>query len=436
MECVEDVAHAQTTGSLELNLPRRLWSARWLNDSPNRCKVSGFGRNKASRVVNAPTRLSPQRLLRNASKAGFGMSLLLQIVPSLPPSIGGVGEHALLLGGEMSRSCAQRSIFLVGDPTWERPPESAEFEVRKVVRRCALDLQEQSVGLQTILLHYVGYGYATRGVPFWLHNGLRKIVRGGRVKLLTFFHELYGFGPPWRSSFWLSPLQRWVCARLAVLSDVRYTNREESAQILRAMSPRHSGRIGVWPVLSNFGEPASLLPLPGRLPQLVIYGGVSRSSGGLRASIANLRVCCERLGIKRIVSFGRIPIVGLDFLPVEYRGVLPVEEVSYILKKSRAGYVDYDARFLGKSGIFAAYCAHGLVPILPHTTATSGDGLVPTVHFLASDNLPRTLNLEFAERIAATAHAWYAQHNLSVAASAIAGNIESLRDRRHILEKA
>ncbi|MFZ4728709.1 MAG: glycosyltransferase family 1 protein, partial [Pseudanabaena sp.] len=68
-----------------------------------------------------------------------------------------------------------------------------------------------------VLLHYVGYGYAKRGCPVWLVDGIQrwKNLYPDRL-LVTMFHELHASGtPPWTSSFWLSPLQKNLVTRLA-----------------------------------------------------------------------------------------------------------------------------------------------------------------------------------------------------------------------------
>ncbi len=50
-------------------------------------------------------------------------------------------------------------------------------------------------------------------------------------------------------------------------------------------------------------------------------------------------------------------------IPVRRHGVLPAAEVSRLLLGSLAGFVAYPAYFLPKSTIFAAYCAHGVLPV-------------------------------------------------------------------------
>jgi hypothetical protein len=58
-----------------------------------------------------------------------------------------------------------------------------------------------------VILHYVNYGYQTRGVPFALLRFARELRGQLRGQWVTTFHELYAWGPPWKSEFWLRPLQ-------------------------------------------------------------------------------------------------------------------------------------------------------------------------------------------------------------------------------------
>ena len=76
----------------------------------------------------------------------------------------------------------------------------------------------------SVVLQLSGYGFDKRGAPLWL----LKEIEGRRRHIKSFgvfFHELYAFGPPWSSSFWLSPVQRHIACRLAVLSDFWMTSR-------------------------------------------------------------------------------------------------------------------------------------------------------------------------------------------------------------------
>ncbi|HYX18488.1 MAG TPA: hypothetical protein VE944_29820 [Nostoc sp.] len=78
-----------------------------------------------------------------------------------------------------------------------------------------------------ILLYYVGYGYAQRGCPVWLVDGLERWKNlFPKRSLVTMFHEISASVPPWTSAFWLSSLQRSLAARLAQMSDRCITSKQ------------------------------------------------------------------------------------------------------------------------------------------------------------------------------------------------------------------
>ena len=120
---------------------------------------------------------------------------------------------------------------------------------------------------ESVFLQMSGYGFDKRGAPLWLLHEIEK--RRTHIKTLgIFFHELYAVGPPWTSSFWLSPVQRRISRRLAGLSDFWMTNREGSEQWLRRFSGDKPH--AVLPVFSNVGE--TVTPARPRLPRIVVFG--------------------------------------------------------------------------------------------------------------------------------------------------------------------
>ncbi len=100
-------------------------------------------------------------------------------------------------------------------------------------------------------------------------------------------------------------------------------------------------------------------------------------------------------------------------------GELPIEQVSQILRQSIAGIFDYAAHLWSKSGIFAAYCAHGLVPVC--MSPASGDtGITKNMYLLAGDN---HFNGDLSRRIASIAgeaNRWYRNHSRSISAERMA----------------
>jgi len=311
---------------------------------------------------------------------------VLHVVPHLPPPYEGVGTYAAALAGALGGEAR----FLVGDPGWSGDGG------RAVEARTAAALLEGIGDAGTVLLHYAGYGYESRGCPAWLAEGLGR----WQGRLVTVFHEVWASGPPWRSSFWLLPIQRRLAALLAVRSQELATTLEVYAGLLR---PWTAGRgIAVLPVFSTVGEPAAVPGFGERPRRLAVFGGAGvrgRAWGPFRP---DLERAARALAIEEIVDVGTPISVPADLagIPVRPLGVLPPAGVSDLLLGSAAGFLAYPPDFLPKSTIFAAYCAHGVLPVCAWRRHPA-------------DRLPYWTGGSEPVAVAAAAHAWYRGHSLA-----------------------
>ena len=360
-------------------------------------------------------------------------AVLVQIVPSLPPAVNGVGDYATLLARELRSRHGTESTFVVGDPAWTPPADGAEFPARAVAARTADALGSllAAAGEEptTVLLHYVPYGYAPRGCPFWLVKSLRHLryLRYPRAKnrIITIFHELSADGePPWRSAFWLSPFQRRLGRELGRLSDGRQMTTNLVADQLRAMLPPDDNAVAALPVFSNLGETESPLPLAQRQRRMVVFGTRTWREAVYQRHADDLLAACRRLGIESVLDVGAplaSPPSGLP-IPFAAHGLLRTEDAPEVFGKSLAGFFTYPTPYLGKSGIFAAYCAHGLVPVTPaDNRRPNGDGLCAGTHYLAGPDG------EAPAEVSRAAHAWYGQHGIRVHANAVRRAVSRVR---------
>ncbi len=100
-------------------------------------------------------------------------------------------------------------------------------------------------------------------------------------------------------------------------------------------------------------------------------------------------------------------------LPIRPQGALPKSEVSELLLDSAAGFVSYAPRFLPKSGVFAAYCAHGVLPICAWEHHPKDENLAAGRHYWDVDGATAAAcGADSFQAIADTARAWYAGHSL------------------------
>jgi hypothetical protein len=201
---------------------------------------------------------------------------------------------------------------------------------------------------------------------------------------------------------------------LAELSDHCVTNIRRFARYLESRLDLQSRRVDVFPVFSNVGE-FYQRERP-RSNEMVIFGGAGwreMAYVSFRDALINV---CRTLDIKRIHDIG--PGLSARFeLPVnvEWHGPLPASDVSEIMRNARFSFFTYPTPFLAKSGIFAAYASHGLVPITADgNDKANEDQLELNNHFLTCGGAPdKADNLSIVgERL----HDWYAEHRLDVQA--------------------
>lgn len=354
---------------------------------------------------------------------------IVQIVPRLPPAICGVGDYARLLAGAM-RPHGIETRFVVADAAWRGEADVEGFGVEHLAHpsRDGLLQALENVGADAVLLHFVGYGYDRTGCPWWLIEGL-KTWRVGRSerRLLTMFHELYAIGPPWRRAFWTWRTQLSILARLLEVCDGCRTNMESRARRIEQASPLYKGRVAVAPVFSTVGERAEAAPLRQRQPQMVVFGSAAGRLNIYNGHRDALIACCQQLGVEKIVDIGKPLGEPLDLpLPIVHCGALPAQEVSDLLHNSTAGSVAYAPRQLGKSTIFAAYCAHGLLPVCYGSQNGQQDGLMPGIHFWNPNRTRAALSAQEAQAVAQAAHAWYCGHSLHAQAQATADQLRHM----------
>ena len=178
-------------------------------------------------------------------------------------------------------------------------------------------------------------------------------------------------------------------------------------------------------VPSNVGEPLEPGELVTRAKSMVVFGQPGSRKRSYATQMAALQRACERLGISEVQdvgeSFDGMP-ERVGSVPVSRHGVLGARDLSLLLADCVAGFVAYPRAFLAKSGVFAAYCAHRLMPVLPSVDRRpDADGIVGGVHYLSVDGKRGgEATAENAQAIADAAWKWYQGHSLKSHARAFA----------------
>lgn len=306
----------------------------------------------------------------------------------VPPGSGGVRDYATLVGNSL-----------------HSPP----LEMTR-----ATDVSDLSG--DCLLLHFSGYGYQKRGLPLWLVAHMRTL----RTRFKAFgvvFHELYASSPPWGSAFWLAGWQKRIARELLDLSDFWLTNREESGRWLLAQRQATPHR--VLPVFSNVGEPASIDA--DRAPHLVVFGGPGVRANVYRWAGGEVFDCARRQGLVIHDIGPPLQDAALVERLVQERAVvhgkLAAQDVSSALSSARYGALSYPIDYASKSGVLAAYAAHGICPILLWNDHRPHDGLIANVNYVAG--FP-ALDATDPSAIGRAARQWYEPH-------CVAAHVEALR---------
>lgn len=354
---------------------------------------------------------------------------LVQLVPTLGPPVEGVGAHARCLAAHLGRDEGVRVELVVGTPLGTGGPRRTEAgaPVRAVAERSGPALAAALAGADadapegdrptTVLVHYSNYGYQARGCPFWLAAGVESWRRGGpRRRLVTLFHEVYATGAPWTSSFWLSPAQRRIAARIARVSDALMTSLERYAGLLERLGAPTEPFVA--PVFSTVGEPAEAPPLHRRARRGVVFGGSGIRSRAYGADRGALEAACRRLELEELLDVGpplAAPPGTVAGRPVRGLGVLPSEEVGELLAGSAVGLISYPPAFLSKSTVFAAYSAHGMLPVCLWGRRSGAEAAGPEPRWWsppAAGGEGSVPDAAARQAIATRALAWYRGHSL------------------------
>lgn len=325
---------------------------------------------------------------------------ILHLATAIPPVVCGVGDYAFQVNRTLGQNWGLNPRLHA-----PRPSEPTSGKVT--------NLKDALRSARIVILQYSGYAYQRYGAPLWLARTLSewKAAASSR-RLVTTFHELYAMGKPWSTAFWTSASQRYVVRELVRISDAVMTTTLRQAAILRSWNSRIE--IAILPVPSNVGElPEDQVARP-RENMLVAFGQF-----GTRERLylnnahgwALVRKSMPRAVIHDVGSPTGLPIAELTGLRCEAHGELPPSRISELFQAARFGVLDYNRSTLDKSGVFASYCAHGIVPIVFRHATPPSSALLEREHFLTPSSA-QPCDAE-TSGISRNAHGWYSRHNLA-----------------------
>ena len=191
---------------------------------------------------------------------------IVQISPTYPPNIGGVGNYAKLLADFLKKKSINSKI-LVSDHLDNKNKKQRLFGKNNK----NLYLLLENTNSNEIILHFSGYGYASRGLCFNLISTLEKWKQISKSrKLITIFHEIYAIGPIYRMSFWTSLPQKYLAKKLLKLSNIALVTSKQNYITLSSFDKKK--KIIYSNVFSNIGELKKNKKLKLRKNIAIIFG--------------------------------------------------------------------------------------------------------------------------------------------------------------------
>jgi hypothetical protein len=215
-----------------------------------------------------------------------------------------------------------------------------------------------------------------------------------------------------------------VVAGIARLSDAVVTNIQLHRERLERFDPSKREKIAVLAVPSNVGEPLESDDLNGRLKHMIVFGLPNSRRRTYVTQMPALQRVCQQFGINEVhdvgASFDGIPDRVGD-VPIRQHGLMGVSDLSVLMSRSTAGFVRDFPRCLGKSGVFASYCAHGLIPVTSSDSRSEADGIECGIHYYSADGKAESeLTMADAQQIADAAREWYQGHSMQTHARVFA----------------
>jgi hypothetical protein len=342
---------------------------------------------------------------------------VLQIVPHVSNNPDGVTDYALNLAKALLTQYRLKTVFAAAKPS--QISEKEGFEIAPFADAGALPAKPSH-----LMLHYVNYGYQKRGLPFSLLPPLRALRASCRGRFLVIFHELFASGPPWKSEFWVQPLQKKIARDIARLADARLVSSESMRQSLEELAPGLNAV--VHPVPSAFGEPVID---PAQLRERdnhrwLICGGTDLLERSLRSFLRIAGVIPASIAPRNLAVVGgrenskvRQMLKTLADIQWEYHPAVSPETASQILSTCAFAWLDYfttgtaNPDLLLKSSSFANLCAHAVVCVTPRALSAISlkNDLLPGPFAIAHSQVKMPSWNERAD-IAGAIYDWYHRH--------------------------
>lgn len=315
------------------------------------------------------------------------MKKIVHIAPALPPSINGLGDFCHLVACNLERSGYTDNVFVLRHPVSSDP----DRDVRVFNSKTFYSVLSE-VKADVVILHYVGYAYDRDGLPFYVANGLKKYKSNAGCRLLVFFHELYASSAsPFKLPFYTSRLQQLIVNALWNLADKAFTSCRSYQELLQDVVGGDDSKTLCTGIFSNVPDELYDPKIPKEEHSMLVFGSAHR-----RNAVYGHRAFPElvtKLGIDKVYDVGPGEShCDTAQVKVLKKGALGSSELAAYLNAAKYGALSYKPQLLGKSGIFSAYAAFGVIPF--NLTSVDGplyDGLVEGKNYFSlKANFPET----------------------------------------------
>lgn len=316
------------------------------------------------------------------------------ILPRLPPVVDGLGDYTLHIWRHYHYAANQNLSLLDQSTNWyfltarDADSSAAVFPNASISPLPRESSQLSSVleesGAEVVLLQFSGYGFDQNALPYHLADGLKQwLSKAQSRRLVTMFHELYAFGPPWKKAFWLSLPQQFLARSLCELSQVAVTSNHAYFNKLKDWFPHKDIRI--IPIGANFENPKNIAK---DWSCVSIFGKQRLDSVEMHREL--LRFLTRQRLVRTIVLSGEPP--ASDLAKKERKALseitnqatikevygFPTDAVPDEVARCGLSITNVTSERLAKSGRFHLACALGQVTISMRSKRISN--CAPLVH--------------------------------------------------------
>jgi len=348
------------------------------------------------------------------------MEKLVHISPTMPPAVNGLGDFCSLLANNMQRKGYKDNVFFLRFYDFENTLES------EIVKFTPENFYENLLKHKpsAIILHYVGYGYNAKGLPFYLVRGLEEYKKKEKCKVLVYFHELYSSSTnPLQLPFYTNFLQKRIVKKLYSIADITFTNCELYQELLYDLTPVEENKNFCTGMCSNIPEHMYDPSMEKEESTMLVFGSFERRNAVYQNLV--FKKLMERLGIENIYDIGPgKPSLNHSEINFYSKGPLTAKEVAFYLNKAKYGAIDYPPHLLGKSGIFSAYCGFGVIPInTSQEKKPLYDGLIEGKNYFNPDTDFENVMTDY-KRVKKEISAWYKLRDQNTIANSFIKQLE------------